>query len=235
MFFSAEFHPGMGDLTKNFEVKNGALLKMCEDTAGFHCDTVHDGLCDVLAAGKAWVVMAWYLHVTNRPKYGDTVKVTTWVSKINKVECIREFEITNNDGICARVSSKWVQIDMQKRKFTWLLPEKIALYECENKELFATPVKFRTQIRCEYEKVTEHQVLLKDADLLGHMHNLNYYEYAAMTLPESKRREYDNVMILYKNEIPMGEKFSCGYCVKEEKETVFLFQNEKINATVQMW
>ncbi len=235
MFFTYEFKAGMAELTSDFEVKNMALLRMCEDTAGFHSDTLHDGLSDVMRTGKAWVIVAWYMHVARRPKYGETIRVTTWAREINKVNCIREFELSGKDGLYAKVSSKWVTIHMAERRIEWITPERIAAYEPEERTLFDTPVKFRSVLRREYDIVSEYTVLKKDTDIVGHMHNLHYLDYAMMSLPENRQREYDNVMIIYKNEMSAGERFRCGYFVRDGKNTVILSQNEKVNATVQLW
>ena len=45
MIFRTEFVTGLDDVRLGGAVKNRTIMKMFEDAAGFHSDTINDGRC----------------------------------------------------------------------------------------------------------------------------------------------------------------------------------------------
>ena len=71
----------------------------------------------------------------------------------------------------------------------------------------------------------------KDIDVIGHMHNLYYLDLAYEALPEDvyQKRLLDNIRIMYKKEIKLGDTVICRYAYNDNKHIVTIqSEDEKI-------
>ena len=69
------------------------------------------------------------------------------------------------------------------------------------------------------------------------MHNLYYLDLAYEALPEDvyNNRPYDNVRIMYKKEIKLGDTVICKYSNENDKHIVVITdKNEAIHAIIEM-
>ena len=92
---------------------------------------------------------------------------------------------------------------------------KYSLTDAKRKEL-----KEKLDKKHKYEAEIKYTVQRKDIDVIGHMHNLYYLNLAYEALPEEEyqKRPFDNVRIMYKKEIKLGETVVCKYAKEVEKE-----------------
>ena len=68
MIFTYDFEMGLSDITNEKTVKNTAVLRIFEDIASKHSDSVHNGLNDIIDNGFSWVLLEWRLKVEKRPR-----------------------------------------------------------------------------------------------------------------------------------------------------------------------
>ena len=92
-------------------------------------------------------------------------------------------------------------------------------YESENKYVFKEEIE-KIKLPEKFEAEIKYTVQRKDIDVIGHMHNLYYLNLAYEALPEEEyqKRPFDNVRIMYKKEIKLGETVVCKYAKEVEKE-----------------
>ena len=64
-------------------------------------------------------------------------------------------------------------------------------------------------------------------DINKHVHNVCYYDLAEIAIPEEiiENMEFNNVEIMYKKEIKLGEAVKCNY-TKLEKENIITIKSE---------
>lgn len=212
MSFSAVFRPGMEDLRAGLLVRNRSLLRFCEDTAGFHSDSAGIGLAGLDGMGSAWVLLAWNLAVTERPRYGTELTVTTWVRETNRVHCWRDFLIRDPDGrLLAEAASRWIIVRKEDHAILPIPPSVSGVFPPEPAGSLAGWKARRLPEMTEPEEETTRMIDRSRTDMLGHLHNLGYLDLAEDMIPEALGDPglIDAVTLRFKNEVRAGEKVSC--------------------------
>ena len=238
MIFTENYRVGLGDLNAQGKISNKTILKMFEDTAGYHSDSVDNGIASIDKSGAAWVIMSWKLSVLDRPAYGEKLTVQTWSRSMERAHAFRDFRLLNENGkVCAVTSSKWSVIDINSRKIVRIAPEMSELYGSEPTSVFEEWKQDRAAVPESFENVTESTVRRCDTDVIGHMHNLNYYDLALEALPEDiySEGEADNLTVTYKNEVKIGQAVKCGYYREDEKHCAAILCEKGVAAVIKMW
>ena len=235
MPYTAVFRPGMGDLGPDLLVRNSSLLRFCEDTAGFHCDSLGAGLRELGEAGAAWVLLAWQLAVYRRPRYGTALTTATWARQVNRVHSWRDFSIRDEDGgLLAEATSRWIVVRNGDHAVTTIPPEIIARFPVEPGGGLAG-WKPRHPEEPEAPLLEAESVIrTSDTDMLGHLHNLNYIRLAEDMLPpeEGGPELAERLMIQYRGEVRAGDTVRCLLSEKEGLRTVTVMGPSGISAEV---
>lgn len=238
MIFTENYRVGLGDLNSQGKISNKIILKMFEDTAGYHSDSVNNGVAAIDTNGTAWVIMSWKLCVLKRPGYGQNLKVETWSRCMERAHAFRDFRLLDENGEeCAIASSKWSVIDINSRKLMRIAPEMNELYGSEPTAIFNEWKQDRAVVPECFECTSVSVVRRCDTDIIGHMHNLNYYDLALEVLPEAvyAEGECDNVTVIYKNEVKVGQRVTSGYYTEDDKHCAAIFGEKGIAAVIKMW
>ena len=234
MIFKENFKMGLADIGKNNEIKNIALLKILENIGGYHSDIAGYGSNDIPIKKLTWILLDWKLKVLNRPKYGQKLEVHTWARVGNRFFTYRDFEIYNEKNeLCAIATSKWTLINIEKGKLENITEDIIKRYQPEEKEVFPGEKLDKLQVSEEIEflRNIKYTVKRKDIDINKHMHNLYYLDLAYEALLEevyNNERPFNNVRIMYKTEIKLGDTVICKYTKKDNRHIVVIKdENEK--------
>ena len=212
MSFTAAFRPGMEDLGAGLLVRNRSLLRFCEDTAGFHSDSAGIGLAGLDEMGWAWVLLAWNLAVTERPRYGTELMVTTWVRETNRVHSWRDFRICNSEGrLLAEAASRWIIVQKEDHAILPIPPSVSGVFPAEPGGSLAG---WKARRLPELTEAEEERVFVIDrsrTDMLGHLHNLGYLDLAEDMIPGERGDPglIDTVTLRFKNEVRAGETVHC--------------------------
>ena len=236
MIYSINYRIGIEDIGLNNEATNKALLKIMEDVSGFHSASIGYGVFEVESKRKAWMLLDWKMKVIKRPKYNDEIKAQTWSRGADRLYAYRDFQIMDREGnIIAIATSRWIFVDIDRRRPVRLTPELIDLYESEpDKRVFDEDLE---DIKCEdYIFKKEYYIQRRDIDINEHMHNLSYLDMAYEILPEDiyKTKVFDNVRMIYKKEIVYGEMVECYYTVKDDKHIITAKTKDKLNAVIEL-
>ena len=238
MIFTANFKPGLDDAGLGGEIKNTSILRMLEDTAGFHSDSVHDGINEIDVKKTAWIIMAWRLQVIHRPQYGQELTVETWSRPMERAHAFRDFRLKYRSGeILAIASSKWSLINTETRRLVRLTDEFNKIYSVEDTSVFENWRPKRVVPPEIYLNSVDYRVMRRDTDIIGHMHNLNYLSLAYEVLPDDVyfSGELPNVEISYRNEIRLGDNIKiCGFS-DDSVFTAALNGEKGLCACVRMW
>lgn len=236
MIYSSNYKIGLEDIGVNNEVTNKALLKIMEDVSGLHSASVGYGLFEIETKKKVWMLMDWKMKVIKRPKYMDEIKAETWSRKVERIYAYRDFQIKDKDGnLIAVGTSRWIFVDIDRRRPVRLTPDITDLYESEfDKRVFEEEIE---DVKCEdYLFKKDYYIQRRDIDMNEHMHNLSYLDMAYEILPEDiyKSKVFDNVRIVYKKEIVYGEKVECYYSQENNRHIVTAKSNDKVNAVIEL-
>ena len=79
----------------------------------------------------------------------------------------------------------------------------------------------------------------RDIDVNKHMHNLNYLDLAYETLPEEiyNNEEFNNIEIMYKKAIKLGDVSKCLYSFENSKHTVVIksLDEKSLHCIINLW
>lgn len=212
--FKENYRVNISKVRPSALIKNIGILSILEDIACRHSDISGFGIMDIPTKHLSWVLLAWKVKIIKRVTYGTNLKVCTWAKIANKFQTTRDFEVYDdkNELVCI-ATSKWALIDTEKESMARITDDIINIYEPENKNVFENP---------EIEKLIEpttfsNQFIYctqrRDIDVNNHMHNLNYLDVAYEALPANiyNSQECNNIEIMYKKGIKLGDTVKCLY------------------------
>lgn len=195
-------------------IKNIGILSILEDIACKHSDMVGIGIMDIPTKHLSWVLLNWKVKILKRVTYGTTLKVCTWSKVGTKFQTIRDFELYDeNEELVCIASSKWTLIDTQKGSITRITDDIINLYQPEEKNVFEKSDIDKLQEPSSFSHKYIYKTQRRDIDVNNHMHNLNYLDVAYEALPEDvyNSDECNNIEIMYKKGIKLGDTVKCFY------------------------
>ncbi len=233
MIYKEKFKIGLKDVWKDKEVSNKAILEYLENIGAYHSDSIGYGINTSAETHLSWILLDWKVKVIKRPEYGQTLNIHTWSRSIIKYYAYRDFEIYDeNNNLCVIASSKWLLINNQTGKIAKVQPEMASKYESETeKSVFEEKEIEKIKAPENYKSSIIYEVKRKDIDIIGHMHNLYYLDVAYEALPEEvyNQRPFDEIRIMYKKEMKLGDAVKCKYAYEEDKHIVVIqSQDEKI-------
>ena len=236
MIYCNNYKIGFEDIDKNNEATNRALIEIMQDIACLHGADVGHGVLEVENSKKAWMLLDWKVKVIRRPKYNEEILTQTWSRKVQRIYAYRDFILKDKEGnLVAIGTSRWIFVDIERRRPTRLTEDIMNLYEPElDKMVFDEEIE---DIKYEdYMFKKDYTVLRRDIDINNHMHNLNYLDMAYDILPEEVYNDkvFDNVRIVYKKEILYCEKVECFYTEEDGKYIVTAKTDGKVNAIIEL-
>lgn len=226
MIYKEKFKIGLKDIKAGNQVSNKAILEYLEDIAAYHSDSVGYGVNTSQTTHLTWLLLDWKVKVIKRPKYGQTLNIHTWSRYIVKCYAYRDFEIYDEKNeLCVIASSKWLLVNNQTGKIAKVEEQMAEKYQSETeKSVFQEKEIEKIKAPKGYESSIIYQTKRKDIDIIGHMHNLYYLDLAYEVLPEEvyNQRFFDEIRIMYKKEIKLGDTVVCQYSCEENRHIVVI-------------
>ncbi|MBQ9518898.1 MAG: hypothetical protein IJR59_03265 [Firmicutes bacterium] len=233
MVFEHDFETGLSDITNDKTIKNKAILRIFEDIAAKHSDSIKNGLYDIIDNGFSWVLLEWRLKVEKRPRYGDILQACTWVRNSTKLYSYRDFEICVNGERAVCGSSKWICVDIKTLRPVKLSDELLGKYCPEpDKNVFGAPEFEKMKEQGEYSVSAPFAVRKSDIDINGHIHNLNYTDMVCEIFDFEKEPDY--AAVLYKKEIKYGDNVTVSGKQSENGYFVKIHGENGVNALIEM-
>lgn len=237
MFFESNFKTGLKDIGKNNLIKNETILEILENVGGEHSNLVGYGALTIEETRKSWILLDWKVKVIKRPIYAEELKVKTWGRSCQRAYTYRDFEIYNSKGELAVIAtSKWAMIDIDKKGIIRITDDIIERYKLEDKRVFEEETLSKPTIPEKFTNEILYTIGRKDIDLNNHMHNTYYLNLAYEALPEDvyNDRPYDEVRIMYKHEIKLGDTVVCKYAKINNKHVVVIMNGDNINSVIEL-
>lgn len=242
MSYKKEYEVRIEDIRLENKATNVAILKMLEEIAERNSSEVGLGFENMPETNSAWLLLDWQIKIIKRPSYKEKVDVETWSRKIERCYGYRDFEIYNkNKELLLKGTSKWVLIDVIKRKPIRISEENIKKYQEYNDkgyDVFENEIEKIVQVPNEKQNfVRKYEVQRRDIDGNKHMNNIAYLEVANEILPFEiyQKNMYNNIRINYKKELKYGESVDCYYANIDNKHIITLKNDNKIHATIELY
>lgn len=231
--FEHEFEISFRDVGKSNLLTNKAIIGYLEDAGGMHSNIAGYGLNNIEQTNLTWVLLYWKIRVFKRPIYGEKLKIETWARNSVKFYTFRDFKVYNKlNQLVAIATSKWVLLNAKTMSIEKITPEIIDNYQPEIITVFENEpeVNKLPEPTC-YSSVYSYIVQRKDIDINNHMHNVSYLELAYEVLPEEiyANIQFNNIEIMYKKEIKLGDTIKCFYSALENSHYITIKnEDEKI-------
>lgn len=228
MIYKCKYIIGLTDVGMSNKITNKAILKVLENAGGMHSELVGYGLNSIEKTNLSWVLLGWKVKVINRPKYNTELNIHTWARDSNKISTYRDFEIYDeNNNLLIIATSKWILVNLEKGKMAELTPEIIDLYQKEEKSVFEERTISKIKEPNDCSNKISYPILRSDIDINNHVHNIYYLDFAYEALPENiyKNDECNNIEIMYKKQIKLGDTILCKYC-REENSHIISIKSE---------
>jgi len=182
------------------------LCNILQLTASAHSEVGGISFYDMQAFHQAWVLSRMRVEITNLPKSGDIVTVTTWINSLENSRSVRALEMHVNGKKIVGSETYWAVFNTKVRR-----PEGLAL-PFAHFELFpekrATIEGFsKITINPEKESVFEKTVYLSDLDIVNHVNNVKYLEWS-LDHVEPKRilnQEIESFEMNFMKELSLGD------------------------------
>jgi medium-chain acyl-[acyl-carrier-protein] hydrolase len=178
-----------------------SLCNYLQEIAGNHARAL--GLALGQIGSLTWVLQRLRVATDRRPDWGEDVQVTTWPSGHNGLVANREFLIEDSRGLCARGSSGWLLLDLERRRPV-RLPETVTSLNVPQLERpLGTAERIDVQVG---EALLQTAVRASDLDMNGHVNNVRYLEWMMDSLdPASYPSAVD---LMFKAEAMLGDSLT---------------------------
>lgn len=220
--FNIDYEISIDSLDKNKRVNFKEIFRILENAFAKHSSFLKVGLEDIIKMGYTIVLLSWKLKINTQPKFGDKLKINTWIKDTDKKYFYRDFEIYKDGKLIGKATSKWMLIDLNSFKPVINL-ELMKKQNPIDKDVFNIKDINRLKELDYYSNKQDYYIRKSDIDINNHVHNLNYFD---MVLEVVDDLYYNNIEIEYLKEIKyndkikiMSEKIKDKYFIKVFNET----------------
>ena len=226
MFVEHKFYVGLREIGKDNLLSNKGILAALEDAGCKHSEMAGLGITNINETKRSWVILSWRVKVLSRPEFNTTLTVKTWSRKMDKLYAYRDYNILDeNNNIIALASSKWVLIDYENGKIVKLSDKISDDFKLENKSAFDDENEIELNINYKIKNRICYKITKAQIDLNHHLNNINYLDLAKEILTESVD-SYNELQVLYKKQIMLGEEIYIYNCESEDTKYIVITDQE---------
>ncbi len=238
--FEHNYTVNISNVNSEAKITNLGMLSILEDVACRHSDTAGIGIKDIPVIHLSWMLLAWKVKILKRVYYGTKLRACTWARPINRFNTYRDFAVYDENGeVVCIATSKWTLVDTQKGAITKITDDIIEKYEPEPKNVFENPDIDKLVEPASFSNEYIYRTERRDIDVNKHMHNLNYLGVAYEALPEDVyfSPECNNIEIMYKRGIKLGDTIKCLYENENDAHYITMrnADNNALNAIVKLY
>lgn len=158
------------------------LLNLLQETAWMHAENLGFGMKDMEKEGLFWVLTRQRLQMTAWPRFGEEVRVLTWLRPPEGAFVSREFSIQNNAGQeIGSCSTSWLALDRESKKILPAQNLRPWAQIANSRSSGLTPEKI--PVEGEYQKIAKYRVRNSDLDINQHVNNTKYAQWILDAIP----------------------------------------------------
>jgi len=185
-----EYHISFYEVDTKNEAFLPVLWSFMQETAWHHADHLRLGYSDLMEQQYFWVLSRLSVQMEEYPRWGDRIRVKTWLSGTGRLFALRQFSIADQSGrILGTAKSAWLVLDLRGRK-----PQKIEPLFSHLRNLFdpllpaEEPEKLPALVRTQWKK--SYEVRYSDIDVHHHVNNVKYIEWILDSYPVEINRTH---------------------------------------------
>ena len=170
------------ELTPHRELSAPALCNYLQEAASRHAQELGASIDDLADHNLTWVLARLDLLLESTPRWRDALVVETWPSEMRGFVARREFVVRRDGRVTARATSKWLVIDLDRRRPA-RLPAELRRIAVPDKEPVLPGSSGSLPELVDADRVRRFQVDYGDLDINRHVNHVSYIEWAIETLP----------------------------------------------------
>lgn len=132
-------------------------------------------------------------------------------------------------------TSRWIYMDINKRRPVRITAEIMDRYESEpERRVFSEEITKNEIPDTEYKEIS-YNILRRDVDYLGHMHNISYLDAAYEIMPEEyfNGPQFNNISIDYCKELLKNDEVKAHF-YRIDNGCIISLNTEKINSVITL-
>jgi medium-chain acyl-[acyl-carrier-protein] hydrolase len=208
--YSISFH----QVDSKNEVFLPVLWSFMQETAWHHADHLRLGYSDLMEQQNFWVLSRLSVQMEEYPRWGDRIRVKTWLTGTGRLFAFRQFSIADlSSKILGIARSAWLVLDLKSRK-----PQKIEPLFKPVLHLFdpLSPAEEPEKLPAPTQPAStkSYGVRYSDIDIHHHVNNIRYIEWILDSVP------------LEMNQTHQIHTFEINFLAESSYEDVLLIETE---------
>ena len=104
------------EIDENGALSIPALVDYLQDCTTFGSEEVGRGPAHAAACGLAWLLSAWEIEISELPRFGERIVVSTWATSFKGLRAGRNFTVRREGDAepIVRADSNWFMFDMNR-------------------------------------------------------------------------------------------------------------------------
>jgi acyl-ACP thioesterase len=166
-----------GSVDRSDRLTLGSVFNFFQEAAISHAADLGVGRDAMKSSGQAWILSRLSLFIERRPAYGETIEISTWPRRWEKLFALRDYLIRDAEGAAVvRGRGGWLVLDIEKRRPLRVQPIIEPLPPNEGIDAFpAGPAGLEPGENP--VKTAERSALYSDIDFYGHANNARYIQW----------------------------------------------------------
>jgi acyl-ACP thioesterase len=200
--YSISFH----EVDTKSEAFLPVLWSFMQETAWNHADHLRLGYSDLMEQQYFWVLSRLSIQMEEYPRWGDRIKLKTWLAGVGRLFALRHFSITGSrSNVIGTAKSAWLVLDLKNRR-----PQRIEPVFKHIEHLFdhlpsgEEPKKLPAPACPKMER--SYTVRYSDIDMHHHVNNTKYIEWVLDSYPFEMNQTHQ----IHTFEINFLAESSCG-------------------------
>jgi len=184
-----EYSIPFGEVDTKNEVFLFHLWNLMQETAWNHATHLKVGYSDLVEHQYFWVLSRLSIQMEEYPRWGDRIKIKTWLAGIGRLFALRHFSIAGSRGdILGTAKSAWLVLDLKSRKPQRIEPIfKHLRHLLDHLPSAEEPEKIPDSVHPREENLFK--VRYSDIDMHHHVNNTKYIEWILDSYPFEMHRK----------------------------------------------
>ncbi|MFI3314990.1 MAG: thioesterase [Rikenellaceae bacterium] len=223
-----QFYINPRDVDSSGFITLKSMIDFLIEAASTDADAKGIGLSLIRKEELSWVLSGMAIEVYNKPSFGETIMIDTWIRKINRIFSYRQFKVYNSEGeVIIEASSTWSMIDLKERRLANITKHIDVSSLVDSRNIEIEDIK-RINGNFDASGSVEHKVVYSDIDMNNHVTSSKYVEWMCDTLKKpfecaSRLKRFD---INFINEVRFDSIVEIDY-LTEETAITFSLKDEK--------
>lgn len=216
-------------------VTPAALANYLQETAGHHAEALEVGPPQLLPHGIFWVLSRLRIVIHQLPRPQSQLELLTWPSELDRAAAYRDFIMSNGAGKVCEATTGWLMFDLEQRKMV-----QVPQWVVENiPEAPPRNLNFERRALPKLRDAT-HETMIHsrraDLDMLGHVNNVHFLEWALESPPQVwlDEKRLVEIDIQFRNECKAGEEIASRSADVEGEPGALLHSLVRISDNVEI-